>query len=62
MDGPMTCEHCGATAPASARGLEMDGWLRLDAWISQTVLGIARASAFCRSEHLSAEMSDRRFL
>jgi hypothetical protein len=45
MNGPMTCEHCGARAPETAGNIELDGWLRLDAWTNRTVLGIDGVAA-----------------
>lgn len=60
MDGPLICEYCGKAVPASAQHIDMDGWMRLDGWTSETVLGVHRPMSFCRPEHLVEEMSRRR--
>lgn len=60
MDGPQVCEYCGLIAPASARQLDLKGWMWLEPWTSEKVLGLEKPMAFCRPDHLTGEMSRRR--
>ncbi len=60
MNGPASCDHCGHRIGA-VRHIERIGWLAIDAWTSQLILGLARPTMFCKPEHVSAEMSRRRF-